>query len=167
MSSLAPHRFPPQHICLWSFQSSLCWWSSDQILRLSWCVFWSCWSSAERISRFWDGGVDWSPICPQCPSGKTNPQLLWGHKNSKCIIFFNLYVVIFAVHIDPNSKELLKYKANSLSKTHFTKKKYIFVLLYIYIQILCERCAANKLLLNLTQYCILSRDTINRHNIFT
>ena len=38
--------------------------------------------------------------------------------------------------------------------------------MYIYILIPCEICAANKLLLNLTQYCILSRDTINGHNIF-
>ena len=166
MSSLAPHRFPPQHICLWSFQSSLCWWSSDQILRLSWCVFWSCWSSAERISRFWDGGVDWSPICPQCPSGKTNPQLLWGHKNSKCIIFFNLYVVIFAVYIDPNCNG---WNINQIvfQKDSFHKKEIYFLLLYIYLQISCERCATYELLLNLPQYCILSWDTINRHNIST
>ena len=52
-------------------------------------------------------------------------------------------------------------------KDSFHKKEIYFLLLYIYLQISCERCATYELLLNLPQYCILSWDTINRHNIST
>ena len=85
---------------------------------------------------------------------------------AKCIISLNLYVVIFAVYIDPNCNG---WNINQIvfQKDSFHKKEIYFLLLYIYLQISCERCATYELLLNLPQYCILSWDTINRHNIST